>query len=79
MTQYHMSIGVDFLLKLEDERLALILPALKNGQGGHPTVSELREFLTREQALGHKLLPLAECDNFDPFNGCGGHDMPDEA
>ena len=78
MTQYHMSIGVDFLLKLEDERLARILPALKNGQGGHPTVSELRQFLTREQALGHKLLPLTECDNFDPVNGCRGHHMTEE-
>lgn len=79
MRQFHMSVGIDFLLRLEDSHLERILPALKNGQGGHPSISELRQFLTREQALGHKLLPLAECDNFDPVNGCGGHDMPDEA
>ena len=53
MKQFHMSVGIDFLLKLEDSHLERILPALKNGQGGHPSLSELRQFLTREQALGH--------------------------
>lgn len=33
--------------------------------------------LENRLALGHRFLPCGDCDNFDPENGCMGHE--DEA
>ena len=42
------------------------------------TVKEVREFLRGQQALGRRVLPYGECDNFDYQTGCKGHTVPDE-
>lgn len=36
-------------------------------------VGEIREFLRAQLALGRKLLPMGNCDNFDYQKGCLGH------
>lgn len=37
------------------------------------TVKEIRAFLREQLALGHKVLPMDDCDNFDYQTGCRGH------
>ena len=37
------------------------------------TVKEIRAFLREQLALGRKVLPMGDCDNFDHQTGCKGH------
>lgn len=37
------------------------------------TVPEVKNFLQEQLDLGYKVLPMAECDNFDYQTGCRGH------
>lgn len=37
------------------------------------TVAEVRSFLREQLALGRKVLPCGDCDNFDYQTGCKGH------
>lgn len=41
------------------------------------TVKEVRDFLKQQLALGRKVLPYGDCDNFDYQTGCKGHILPD--
>lgn len=43
------------------------------------TVKEVREFLRGQLALGRRVLPMGECDNFDYQTGCKGHPVEDDA
>jgi hypothetical protein len=42
------------------------------------TVSEIRAFLKHQLALGRKVLPMGDCDNFDYQTGCKGHIVEEE-
>jgi hypothetical protein len=47
----------------------------KREDGSYASAHEAREFLMDRLAAGDKFLPLsAECDGFDPQNGCPGHE-----
>lgn len=37
------------------------------------TVKEVRAFLREQLALGRRVLPMGDCDNFDYQTGCKGH------
>lgn len=37
------------------------------------TVAEIREFMRGQLAMGRKVLPIGDCDNFDYQTGCKGH------
>ena len=37
------------------------------------TVKEVKDFLRGQLALGRRVLPMGECDNFDYQTGCKGH------
>lgn len=37
------------------------------------TVEEVKNFFAEHLNLGHKVLPLGGCDNFDYEKGCKGH------
>lgn len=37
------------------------------------TEKEVRAFLREQQALGRRVLPMGDCDNFDYQTGCLGH------
>lgn len=43
------------------------------------TVKEVREFLGYQLAMGRRVLPMGECDNFDYQTGCRGHVIGDDA
>ena len=70
----HLSTSIDALLELSDYRLRRILCSVTDDQGKHPKLGEFKKWLRNEKALGHKLIPSPECDNFDPVNGCLGHE-----
>lgn len=42
------------------------------------TVKEIRAFLYEQKAMGRKVLPMGDCDNFDYQTGCLGHQVEDE-
>ena len=37
------------------------------------TVKEVRDFFREQLALGRKVIPCGDCDNFDYQTGCKGH------
>lgn len=37
------------------------------------TEKEVRAFFREQQAMGRRVLPLGDCDNFDYQTGCLGH------
>lgn len=37
------------------------------------TVEEIRAFLYEQKAMGRRVLPCGDCDNFDYQKGCLGH------
>lgn len=43
------------------------------------TVKEVRDFLKGQLAIGRRVLPIGECDNFDYEKGGLGHYVPDES
>lgn len=42
------------------------------------TADQVRDFLLDQLSIGHEVLPMAECDNFDYKTGCKGHEVPSE-
>ena len=71
---FHMSVSIEGLLAMSDARMKRMLNSVKDENGNQPTLAEFRQYLNHEWAIGHKLLPVPECDNFDPVKGCLGHD-----
>ena len=75
MSRRHISTSIDGLLALKDKDLEdLIACSVRDDEGNMPTLSEFKKYLNEEKTKGHKLLPCPECDNFDPAEGCLGHD-----
>jgi hypothetical protein len=70
---YHISIGVRDMLEKSDDFLCDLYrcePA---------QIPEVRTRLVIALMQGHKYIPLHECDNFDPQNGCKGHPAENQA
>jgi len=71
----HISTSIDGLLALSDKNLEdLITASVRDDDGNIPMLSEFKKYLNEEKTKGHRLLPAPECDNFDPVEGCLGHD-----
>lgn len=69
----HMSVSIEGLLALSDARMKRMLNSVKDENGRQPSLEEFKRYLNQEWSLGHRLLPVPECDNFDPVEGCLGH------
>lgn len=41
------------------------------------TAKEVKAFLREQLALGRRVLPMGDCDNFDYQTGCRGHIVED--
>ena len=55
------------------------MTCMNDDNGKKMSDKQAREEIARLQALGHKLIPTADCEGFDPFeHGCPGHEMPEE-
>ena len=70
----NMSVSIEGLLAMSDARIKRILNSVKDDEGNQPTLEEFKKYLNHEWAIGHRLLPVPECDNFDPVKGCLGHE-----
>ena len=42
------------------------------------TEKEVKEFLRYQLAMGRRVLPIGDCDNFDYQTGCRGHVVEEE-
>jgi hypothetical protein len=69
--KFHMSVNIEGLLRNYKRRKINIM---EDDNGNKLTDAEARAEIARLQSLGHKLMPTAECEGFDPFGGgCPGH------
>ena len=71
---WHISTSIEGLLSMSDAKMKRMLNCVKDENGNQPTLEEFRKYLRHELSIGHRLLPVPECDNFDPVNGCLGHE-----
>ncbi len=71
----HMSQSIRGALRLKDEDLGFFTH--KDGSPVSPI--EARKNLIELLDKGHDVMPVGECDNFDPKKGCLGHEevMPE--
>ena len=42
------------------------------------TEREIKDFLKSQLAMGRKVLPVNDCDNFDYQTGCRGHEVEND-
>ena len=68
-----MSVSIEGLLAMSDARIRKMIKSVKDENRRQPSIEEFRQYLAHELSLGHRLLPVPECDNFDPVKGCLGH------
>ena len=44
-------------------------------EGGRCTGDELKAHFLKLLTEGNEVIPIGDCDNFDPKTGCRGHDI----
>ena len=72
----HLSTNIEGLLRNYKGRKINIFT---DDNGITMSDSEVRKELAELQAKGHKLIPSAGCEGFDPFGGgCPGHPIEDD-
>ena len=76
-TKRHMSVNIEGVLRNYKGKK---MDGLFTDENGKPiSDGQARVFLHNCQVDGHKLVPAADCEGFDPFGGgCPGHPMDDE-
>ncbi len=72
----HLSTNIEGMLRNYKGRKINWL----DGPNGKPlSDKQARAAIAQLQALGHKLIPSADCEGFDPFGGgCPGHPVKEE-
>jgi hypothetical protein len=72
----HMACSIEGLLRNYKRKK---ITFITDGDGNPMSDKVARAELARLQALGHKLIPSANCEGFDPFEGgCPGHPIKEE-
>ncbi len=75
-TRRHMSVNIEGLLRNSTRKK---INFFTHDDGLPMTDREARAEIARLQSLGHKLIPVGECEGFDPFGlGCPGHPIKEE-
>jgi hypothetical protein len=74
----HLSTSIDGLLAMRDVDLKQVLRSVSDENGRRPTLSEFKKYLNEEKTMGHRLIRDPRCDNFDPIEGCLGHEYKEE-
>lgn len=74
--KHHVCTNIEGLLRnMKGKKINFF----ENDKGGFMSDREVREEIAKLQALGHKLIPSADCEGFDPFGGgCPGHLIEEE-
>jgi hypothetical protein len=61
-------------LQMSDAELKELAQSITLDDGTHPrTAAQVRELFMDELAMGHEVVPMTDCDNFDYKKGCMGH------
>jgi len=50
----------------------------KNKDGSRATAKQVEHFMLDQLAMGRKVVPMGDCDNFDYQTGCKGHPVTDQ-
>lgn len=74
--RYHCCLSIEGAIRNAKDLRGCI--TLDNGQV-LMTVKEIRDFMKSQLALGRRVLPCGDCDNFDYQIGCKGHEVEDES
>lgn len=78
-TLIHTSLSVRGALRWSKREMARATEWILKADGSKYTTDELREALMSELAKGNEFVPMGECSDFDPKNGCRGHKVDSEA
>ena len=74
-TTYHLCMSIDGAI----ENARMLKGCITTDDGKTlQTVAEIRQFLYGQKALGRRVLPMCDCDNFDYQTGCRGHKQEEE-
>lgn len=75
-TKRHMSVNIEGLLRNYQRKK---ITFMEDDDGNRMSDKQARIEIAKLQKLGHKLLPTANCEGFDPFGGgCPGHPLSNE-
>lgn len=70
----HCCLSIDGALKAAKD----FVGAIKVDGKILSTVGEVKAFLKEQLAMGRRVLPMGDCDNFDYQTGCKGHIVEDD-
>lgn len=69
-TRHHCSLYIESALKNAEQ----FVDCIEDENGNTlDTIEKVRAFFKEQQAMGRKVLPYGDCDNFDYETGCKGH------
>lgn len=72
----HLSTNIEGLLRVMEGKK---INFMEDDNGNFMSDREARSEIARLQAMGHKLIPSADCEGFDPFGGgCPGHPIEEK-
>jgi hypothetical protein len=71
---FHLCLGVRGALRWTNKELKGLL----ENDGKPLNAAEVRTELLRELAMGHEVIPIGRCHNFDWKTGCRGHIVDEE-
>jgi hypothetical protein len=75
-TKHHMATNIDGLLRNFNRKK---INFMEDGNGNSLSDQEVRIQLSEFKSKGYKLIPIDDCEGFDPFGGgCPGHPCEDE-
>ena len=75
-TKRHMSVNIECLLRIYQRKK---ITFMQDNDGNRMSDKQARIEIAKLQSLGHKLIPTANCEGFDPFGGgCPGHPLSSE-
>lgn len=71
--KHHMSCNIAGLLRNYKRKK---INFIEDGNGNMLSDSEARHELAEMQQKGYKLIPIDDCEGFDPYGkGCPGHEV----
>lgn len=76
---FHLCLGISGALRMSKKEFRRVFDgSVTRNDGSRMHLEDFRQYLLDEQAKGHKVVPMCDCDNFDHKTGCKGHEQPEE-
>lgn len=70
--RYHLSVNIEGLLEQYRKKS---MRGLLTTDGKKLSDAQAREFCYQCLREGMRVLPIGDCEDFDPIEGCPGHDV----